>query len=380
MGDMPSVIDLDHNATTRPLPEVVETIAREMRDTYANPGSQHQLGRAARRVLEASRETIAGILDAQPDEICFTSGGTESTNLALLGLARGQGTILTGPGEHLATRETAGALAQRGWKWGEFRVDSAGRLLDAEALLEAEPATRLVSCVLAHNETGVIQELGPLVARCNAIGVPTHLDAVQAVGKIPVSFRKLGATALSFAAHKFHGPRGVGGLIVRRGVRLGPLHFGGHQEEGRRPGTEAVPLIAGMAQALSLWHASALERARMMAARRDFLESELARECPPVEIHGAAAKRLPNTASIAFPGLEGEALLVALDLAGVACSLGSTCASGSADPAPILLAMGVPRERALATIRLSVGWETTEAEIREATRRIVEVVRGLRGQ
>src|SRR5690606_23382617 len=188
----------------------------------------------------------------------------------------------------------------------------------------------------------VIQEVKPLVGRCNALGIPTHLDAVQAVGKIPVSFRELGATAMSFAAHKFHGPRGIGGLVIRRGVRLGPLHFGGHQEEGRRPGTEAVPLIAGMTKALSLWRESADERSRQMAARRDFLEAALARECPPVEIHGAATTRLPNTASISFPGLEGEALLVALDLAGVACSLGSTCASGSADPAPILLAMGVP--------------------------------------
>ena len=378
MGETP-VIDLDHNATTKPLPEVIETMVAVMRDAYANPGSQHQLGRAARRVLERSRETIAEILDAEPDEICFTSGGTESTNLALFGLARGQGTILTGPGEHLATRETAGALAQRGWKWGEFPVDSVGRLIDPESLLEATPATRLVSCLLAHNETGVIQEVGPLVGRCNALGIPTHLDAVQAVGKIPVSFRELGATAMSFAAHKFHGPRGIGGLVIRRGVRLGPLHFGGHQEEGRRPGTEAVPLIAGMTKALSLWHESADERLRQMEARRDFLEAELARECPPVEIHGAATARLPNTASIAFPGLEGEALLVALDLAGVACSLGSTCASGSADPAPILLAMGVSRERALSTIRFSVGWETTEEEIQEAVRRIVTVVRRLRG-
>lgn len=378
MGETP-VIDLDHNATTKPLPEVLETMVGVMRDAYANPGSQHQLGRAARRVLEQSRETIAEILDAEPEEICFTSGGTESTNLALFGLARGQGTILTGPGEHLATRETAGALAQRGWKWGEFPVDPVGRLINPESLLEATPATRLVSCLLAHNETGVIQEVKPLVGRCNALGIPTHLDAVQAVGKIPVSFRELGATAMSFAAHKFHGPRGIGGLVIRRGVRLGPLHFGGHQEEGRRPGTEAVPLIAGMTKALSLWRESADERSRQMAARRDFLEAELERECPPVEIHGAATTRLPNTASIAFPGLEGEALLVALDLAGVACSLGSTCASGSADPAPILLAMGVPREKALSTIRFSVGWETTEEEIQEAVRRIVTVVRRLRG-
>lgn len=371
---MPNPIYFDNNATTRPLPEVMETIARVSAEAFANPGSQHQLGRTARRILEDSRERIAGILDAEPDEIIFTSGGTESINLALLGLARGKGTLLTGPGEHPATRQTAAVLAQRGWQTGEFAVDHQGRFAAPEQALDRAEHPRLVSCLLAHNETGVIQGLAPLIARCNAAGIPTHVDAVQAVGKIPVSFRDLGATAFSFGAHKFNGPRGVGGLIVRRGLKLAPLHFGGHQENGFRPGTEPVALIAGMARALELWHENAASRTVAMRSARDRLERELARRCPNIQIHGQHADRLPNTADIAFPGLNGEALLIALDLAGIACSLGSTCASGSAEPAPILLAMGVPREVAMATVRFSVGWETTGEEIEKGVARIAQAV------
>jgi cysteine desulfurase len=375
---------LDNNATTRPLPEVCEVIDRISRDAFANPGSRHAAGRAARRVLEASRETIAGVLDAEPDEVIFTSGGTESINLALFGLARGTGTIATGPGEHPATTESVAALLQRGWRHHVLPIDASGRLraLSEPPGLpepgEATGALRLVSLLLAHNETGVLQDPLPLIERCNAAGVPTHLDAVQAVGKLPISFKALGATALSFGAHKFHGPRGIGGLLLRRGATLSPLFYGGHQESGRRPGTEPIALIAGMAKALELWHRDASLRIEQMRAARDRLESALAAACPPIIVHGKDAPRLPNTANLAFPGLNGEALLVALDLEGVACSLGSTCASGSAEPAPILLAMGIPPEVALATVRFSVSFETTFEEIDEAAQRIATVVRRLR--
>lgn len=371
---MPAPIYLDNNATTRPLPEVLETVARVSDEAFANPGSQHQLGRKARRTLEASRESIAAILNAEPDELIFTSGGTESINLALLGLARGSGTLLTGPGEHPATRQTAAVLAQRGWKLREFKIDDNGRFTATDQAIDDPMPPRLVSCLLAHNETGVIQNLAPLISHYNAAGIPTHVDAVQAVGKIPISFHQLGATALSFGAHKFNGPRGIGGLIVRRGVKLAPLHFGGHQENGFRPGTEPVALIAGMARAIELWHDNAEARTAAMQSARDQLEQELKHRCPNIKIHGQHAKRLPNTSDIAFPGLNGEALLVALDLAGIACSLGSTCASGSAEPAPILLAMGVPRDIALATIRFSVGWDTTSEIIQQAASLIATTV------
>jgi cysteine desulfurase len=412
-------IYLDNNATTRPLPEVVEAIAKASRDAFANPGSRHAAGRAARRVLEASRETVARVLDGEPDEVVFTSGGTESINLALFGLARGVGAVATPPGEHPATAEAVAALTQRGWGRLTLLIGPDGRLIEDQydAMLVgnalrgvphgrgalplqgcAPPdvaerhggrprqagqtgtlALKLVSALLAHNETGVLQDLRLLIDRCNAAGVPSHVDAVQAVGRVPVSFKSLDATALSFGAHKFHGPRGVGGLLVRRGVTLGPLHYGGHQESDRRPGTEPVPLIAGMAKALELWERDADERTRRMRAARHRLETGLAAACPPTIVHGAYAPRLPNTASVAFPGLDGEALLVALDLEGVACSLGSTCASGSAEPAPVLLAMDVPPEVALSTVRFSVSFETTIEEIDEAVRRIAGVVRRLRG-
>ncbi|MGC1274404.1 MAG: cysteine desulfurase family protein [Planctomycetaceae bacterium] len=376
---------LDNNATTHPLPEVLETVDRVWREAFANPGSRHAAGRGARQVLEESRETVARILDAEPDEVVFTSGGTESINLALFGLARGTGTIATGPGEHPATAESVATLVQRGWSHQQLAVDADGRLIEPceppGSSRRPDPADlKLVSMLLAHNETGVIQDVSPLVDRCNAAGVPTHLDCVQAVGKIPVSFKTLGATALSFGAHKFHGPRGVGGLLVRRGVRLVSLHHGGHQETDRRPGTEPVALIAGMAKALELWERDAADRTRTMLAARDRLEAALAERCPPVVVHGSQATRLPNTASVAFPGVNGDELLVALDLEGVACSLGSTCASGSSEPAPILLAMGVASEVALSTVRLSVSFETTEGEIDDAVARIARVVRRLRGE
>ncbi len=375
---------LDNNATTQPLPEVLETMDRVSREAFANSGSRHSAGRAARRVLEDSRETVARVLDAEPDEVVFTSGGTESINLALSGLARGTGTIVTGPGEHPATAETVATLVTRGWSHRTLAVDGDGRLLEAAEPLSQwdKPAgsLKLVSLLLAHNETGVIQDVRPMGDRCNAGGIPTHLDAVQAVGKIPVSFRSLGVTTLSFGAHKFHGPRGVGGLLVRRGVRLIPLHHGGHQEAGRRPGTEPVALIAGMAKALELWECTAVERTGRMRSARDRLEAGLAEACPPIVVHGSRASRLPNTASVAFPGVDGEALLAALDLEGVACSLGSTCASGSSEPAPILLAMGVPDDVALATIRLSVSFKTSDGEIDDAISRIARVVQRLRGE
>jgi len=375
---MPVPIQLDHNATTRPLPEVREAVDRAWRNACANPGSRHAAGRAARRLLETSRETIAHILDAEPDELVFTSGGTESINMALRGLARGRGTVVTGPGEHPATAETIAVLVQQGWRHEQLSVDAAGRFLADTPEFHSSGAPKLVSLLLAHNETGVIQDARPIIDRCNANGVPTHLDAVQAVGKIPVSFRQLEATTLSFGAHKFHGPRGIGGLLVRRGVTLTPLLHGGHQEAGRRPGTEPVPLIAGMATALEMWHRDEERRSTRMSAARDRLEAGLQETCSPVVVHGRDANRLPNTCSVAFPGVDGEAMLVALDLEGIACSLGSTCASGSAEPAPILLAMGVPPHIALSTVRFSVSFETDLDEIDEAITRIGSVVTRLR--
>lgn len=375
------MIDLDHNATTRPSPGVLETYCRVSREAWANPGSRHALGRRARVVLEDSREQIAAVLGAHADELVFTSGGTESNNLALRGLLRGNaGSIGLTAGEHPCVRETCQELAVRGFDLVWLPVDFMGRLdrCVAEELLDRTP--RLMTCVLAHNETGVIQDVGPLAATAAERGIPFHTDGVQAVGKIPVDFHALGVTSLAFAAHKFHGPRGVGGLLVRRGARLNPLLSGGHQESEKRPGTEAVPLIAAMAEALVEWKRDDEERTRKVAGFRDRLEAGLVARSAPAFVNAGEATRLPNTTNIAFPGCDGEALLVALDLAGIACSLGSTCASGSTEPAPVLVAMGLPRDRLESSVRFSVGIDNTSEEIDVAIERIAAVVARLRGR
>lgn len=374
-------IYLDNNATTAPLPEVVEAVARVQREAFGNPGSRHSFGRQARRILETSRESIAAILGADADEVVFTSGGTEAINLALKGLARGNsGTILLAPGEHPATKETCLALAARGWSLHELPVDGCGLFTPAGLADAPWSEIRLATALLAHNETGVIQEFGLFREFCDTHRIPWHVDAVQAVGKIPVNFRALGATTLSCAAHKFHGPRGVGVLLVRGGSRLEPLHLGGHQEAGRRAGTELTALAAGMAKALELWQADWAGRTSRVRELRDRLQAGLAARIAPAVVIGGEAPRLPNTLNIAFPGVDGEVLLVALDLAGVACSLGGTCASGALEPAPILSAMGFPEEIRKSAVRFSLSFLNTRTEIDDALERVVRVVSGLRKQ
>lgn len=373
---MPSPqIYLDNNATTRVHPDVVDIVARHMRDAFANPGSRHGAGRRARVILEDSRESIARILGADPAEVIFTSGGTESTNLAIFGLSAGRpGVIITTAGEHPATSESCKTLLSRGFRQHLLPVDRQG-LLMADAFQEIPWSdVRLASVILAHNETGVIQDLRQFSALCEEHRVPCHVDGVQAVGKIPVNFADLRATALSLGAHKFQGPRGIGALLLKRGVKLTPAMFGGHQEQDRRPGTEAVPLIAGMARALEIWAAEQAARTSQMAGLRDQLEHGLRSRCAPVVINGEGAPRLPNTLNISFPGCDGEALLVALDLENVCCSLGSTCASGAAEPAPSLIAMGCPPEVYRSAIRFSIGPENTAAEIDMAIDRITRVI------
>lgn len=382
---MPDRIYLDHNATTRPWPEVIETVAYHLRHSYANPGSRHAEGRQARKVLESSRETIASILGAQPDEVIFTSGGTEASNLALFGVANSMtpGTIALTAGEHPATMEACKSLKPRGWKLMFLSVDRDGRLLpiECEGVSPHWPDDiKLVTAILAHNETGVVQDVRPLAALYREHGVFCHIDAVQAVGKIEVNFAELGVTSLAFGAHKFHGPRGIGGLLLRKGVTLAPFEFGGHQEFGRRPGTEMVALAAGMAKALEIWHRERHERTARLRILRDRLETGLLDRCPWAVVNGSREHRLPNTLNIAFPGLDGEAILVNLDLEGIACSLGSTCASGSAEPAPALVAMGAPPEVYKASVRFTVGLENTLDEMDDAAERIGRVITRLHGK
>lgn len=389
------IINLDHNATTPVRAEVVEAMADYMRLGYGNPASAHRLGAKARQVLEECRQVIAEILGASlsdfpPDRIIFTSGGTEANNLAILGIARAMAERAeeTGSGknhqvvisamEHASVLEAAEHLLECGWRLDTVGATTEGllRLDQLEAFLT--PQTRLVSVMLANHETGVIQPVRQVVDICRKRQIPVHTDAVQAVGKMPVNFRQLGVAAMSVAAHKFHGPPGIGALICRGDLPLKPIHFGGHQQDGYRPGTEPVALVVGMRKALELWRKESDEEMRRLAALRRQFEAALKQALPDIVIHGEDAPRLPHTSNIAFPGIEAQLLFLALDSVGVACSIGSACASGAAEPSPTLRAMGLPRELVNSSLRFSLGRTNTEQEIDEAVRRIVATVKRLR--
>lgn len=374
-------IDLDHNATTPIDPEVVAAIQAAWLNAGGNPGSRHTSGRQARRLLEDARESIAAILGAKPIEVVFTSGGTESNNTAIRGFTQGSaGSIVATPGSHPSMESVILRRERQGWQRIELPVNQQG-LIHLESLGEIDwPRVRLAAVLLAHNETGVVQPLNELSCWCRQHSVPLHVDAVQAVGKIPVHFRDLGAATLSLAAHKFHGPRGIGALLIRDGIPLPALFVGGHQERDHRAGTEPVALAAGMARALEIWQAHQTQIHLRLSSLRNRLESQLKALCPPVVVHGEGGERLPNTLNLAFPGCDGEALLVALDLAGICCSMGSTCASGSSEPAPILLRMGCSRELALASLRFSVGRTNAMEEIDVAADRIAKVVTNMRAR
>lgn len=349
------------------------------RDCPGNPGSRHAAGRIARRALEESREIVAAILGAAPTEVIFTSGGTEANNAALFGFGEGRvGVIALPEGEHPSIEKAAQRLESRGWTRGSILLDSQGLIAEDGLHLLPWDQIQIATCLLAHNETGVIQSVTRLTELCAERRIPLHLDAVQAAGKVEVNFRKLGVTSLSVGAHKFHGPRGVGALLVREGTRLAPLLVGGHQEREHRAGTEPVALAVGMAQALQLWWDQRGHWTQSLSAMRDRLEHLLRESCSPVIVHGHMAERLPNTLNIAFPGCDGEALLVALDLAGICCSMGSACASGSSEPAPILLAMGCSTELARASLRFSLGRDNSMSEIEAAAQTISTTVRRMR--
>ena len=381
-----SPIYLDHNATTPLDPEVLEAM-RPHWLAGGNPESRHSLGRGARRALERSRESVAKILGASPDEVVFTSGGTEANNLAIFGLSAqdsGLGTqdlgtprIVSSPIEHPAVAEAVGRLQVEGFAVDRPGVNSDGRA-DARAMVEAiRPETRLATLMLANNETGAIQPVAELARLAADRGVPVHTDAVQAVGRIPVDFRALGVATLAASVHKFHGPAGIGLLLVRKGVKLAPRLFGGGQQGGRRPGTPSVALAVGLASALERWQDEAKERVARWSKLVDRLESGLREALGPdrvVRNGPAKGDRLPQTLNVGFPGLDGDALLMQLDLAGIAVSLGSACASGTSEPSPTLLAMNVPTDRLRSSVRFSLGATTAEAEVVEAVRRVVAVV------
>jgi cysteine desulfurase len=370
-------IYLDNNATTPTLPAVWEAMRPYLSDVYGNPASAHRAGRRARQALEDTREHVAALLGAQPDEVVFTSGGTEANNLALFGLVGNPpGHVIASPIEHPSVAEPLRRLEEVGFRVDYVPVDRTGTVRADSLAGLVRPETRLVTVMLANNETGAVQPIADLL-RCLP-AVPFHCDAVQAVGRVPVHFGELGVTSLSLSAHKFHGPRGVGALLLRRGAKVRPLILGGHQQRGRRPGTEPVALAVGLATALELAEREGeARRERVLTLRRRLLDA-LRREAAPVVLNGPEEGGIPHTLNLSFPGCRADALLMSLDLAGVACSTGSACSSGSLLPSPVLKAMSVPDDVLHSAMRFSLSALLIEDEIDEAARRVVEAVRRLR--
>lgn len=398
----PTSIYLDNNSTTPIDPRVVEAMTRAWRDHGANPASQHAAGRKARRTLEDAREGILQLLGAKTggmdaDQLLFTSGGTEANNLAIFGLAfaPSAGTKLgpaappsnplrlaVSPLEHPSITAALTELARRGALFGNCAVTVEG-LVNVVPWQEppGPTAANLVSIMLANNETGVLQPVAEISSACHGQrAARIHTDAVQAIGKIPVHFRKLGVDALTLTPHKFHGPLGIGALVLKHGVKLEPQLFGGFQQAGLRPGTENVALAVAFHTALQLATTELPDRAARMQSLRDELEKTLHAELENLVIIGQQSPRLPNTSCLSFPGLDRQALVMALDLAGVACSTGSACASGSSEPSPTLVAMGLPTDVINGAIRLSLSAFTTAEEVAEASRRIINTIKHLRAQ
>lgn len=360
-------IYLDHNATTPLRLEAWEVMQLYSRERFGNPASAHWAGRQARRGLEEAREQVAALIGARPEEMLFTSGGTESNNLALAGVARAlqvQGRhIVTTAVEHSSVLETLRALEREGFAVTFLPVDDEGRV-DAGAVAGAlRSDTILVSIALANNEVGTIQPIHEISCLTRSRGVLLHTDAVQAAGKLPMDVSALGVDLLSLSAHKIYGPKGVGALYVRRGVSLAPLQHGGPQERERRAGTENVAGLVGFGEAARL----ACQELEETMARCSYLTERLwqglQRNVPGVKLNGPFTGRLANTLNVGFPGVMGESLMMGLDLEGIAVSTGSACAAGAVEPSHVILAMGRTDEEAKSAVRFSLGKDTTEAEI-----------------
>ncbi len=379
----PEPIYLDYNATA-PLDSDVFEAMRPYFLAAGNAESRHAFGRAARRAWEGAKETVADILGADPTEVIFTSGGTEANNLAIYGLAGAEslpGQVVSSPIEHPAIAEPVARLEAAGFEVNLASINEHGVAEITSVTGFLRNATRFATLMLTNNETGAIQPVQELAAVAAEHGIPVHTDAVQAVGRIPVDFHALGVASLAASGHKFHGPVGIGILLVKSGVRLGSRLFGGGQQQGRRPGTVAVPLAVGLAAALKKWHDQAAARSARWRSLRDRLESGLTAALGPGRVirNGPADDllRLPQTVNLGFPGIDGDALLMQLDLAGIAASLGSACASGSTRPSPSLIAMRVPDDRLRSSVRFSLGAATSEEEIEEALVRIIRVAQSL---
>lgn len=375
-------IYLDHAATTPLRREALEAMLPHLTETFGNPSSLHCFGRQARAALDDARDRVARCLGCHASELYFTSGGSEAANLAVLGAARANRRrgdhVVVSAIEHHAVLHAAHRLREEGWEVTLVPPDLEG-LVSVDAVAEAlTDRTVLVSVMMANNEIGTLQPIAEIGRLLRERGVLFHTDAVQALGALPVCLRDLPVDLLSFAAHKFYGPRGIGGLFARKGTRFQPQVLGGAQERERRAGTENVAAAVGMAVALELACGEMPEEPERQRALRDRLIEGALREIPGTRLNGHRLFRLPNNANFAFEGVDGEALLLNLDLEGIACSSGSACTSGALDPSHVLLALGLPRPLAEASLRLTLGRGTTGEEIDETVEVLKATVARLR--
>src|SRR6185437_12527126 len=355
---------LDNNATTPVLPEVLDAMRPYFGEHFGNASSIHHHGQETRAAVERARESVAALLGCRPAEVVFTSGGTEADNLAIFGLTRPGDHVITSTIEHHAVLNSCKHLQERGIEVTFLPVDGRG-LVDPEDVRRAlRPNTKLVTVIYANNETGVIQPVVRIGEICAEADVYFHTDAVQAASKILIDVKKIGCDLLSISGHKIHAPQGIGALYVRKGTKLEAMLYGGSHERSRRAGTENVPGIVALGKAAELaMKAFSKSEDREMAAMRDELENAILSKVESAGVNGAGAPRVPNTANIYFDYIEGEALVIALDLKGLSVSTGAACSSGAIEPSHVLTAMGLRPDRARASIRFSLGKQNTSEDV-----------------
>ena len=374
----------DYNATTPLAPDVIDAVARATRDVFGNASSVHHFGQQAKAAMDDARSQIATLINGDPSEVVFTSGGTESDNFAIRGAAEageptGRRHLIATAIEHEAVLNTFKALARRGWRTTLLPVDASG-IISAEHLRNCiTPDTALVSVMHANNEIGTVQPIAALAAIAHEHGALIHTDAVQSAGKIPVDVRVLGVDLLSLSGHKFNGPKGAGALWIKRGTRMLPILTGGKHERNRRAGTENIPAIVGFGVAARLAAGKLAAEGARLAALRDRLERGILGSVPGTVVNGAPEPRVPNTTNISFERVEAESLLIALDLEGIAVSTGSACSSGTLEPSHVLRAMGLPAHRTQNSLRFSLGLFSTEEEVDRVVSVLPALVEKLRG-
>jgi cysteine desulfurase len=359
---------LDHNATTGVEPQVLETMLPHLSGEYGNAASIHTFGQKARAAVETAREQVAALIGARAQEIIFTSGGTEADNHAIFGVVAAASStsrphVITSSIEHEAVLNSCQALEKQGAYVTYLAVDRDGRVQPEAVRRALRKETALITIMHANNELGTVQPLDEIGRIAAEADVYFHTDAVQSAGKLPIDVNALGIDLLALSGHKFYAPQGIGALYIRGGTRLRQLLYGGHHQRGYRPGTENVPGIVGLGKAAELARQSLGQDAARISVLRDRLEQGLLERVLHSRVNGAHAPRTPNTANITFHGIDGEALVIALDLKGLACSTGAACSSGAVEPSHVLTAIGLPPEEARASLRFSVGRHTTAADI-----------------